>query len=221
MKNKKILKIVLITVLLMLITFAIWFIRKFIIMNKIAKASEKWNNATNYSLEFNQREAFGEYYTKDGKYLFIMNTEDEKGAIKEGVVCWYDDETKEYITIDKVSNNTTVSISTSEEAMRGFGWIAKPNVIVENNFMAKIKAIFEYKLKIEDIDGKECYTVMSKYTDTKQCHDKESGLPIKIICNANSEDEANKSYIIYKDWKFNEVDDKEVIRPDTTKYNVD
>jgi len=179
MKNKKILKIVLITVLLMLITFAIWFIRKFIIMNKIAKASEKWNNATNYSLEFNQREEESD----------LMN------LLNNGV--YYSD-----LLVENLYANTNYQTQIDETT--------------GNEIKLTARA-----LKIEDIDGKECYTVMSKYTDTKQCHDKESGLPIKIICNANSEDEANKSYIIYKDWKFNEVDDKEVIRPDTTKYNVD
>ena len=109
MKKKKILKLLAIIVLILFVICIIYFIRNFIIINKLARTYEKFFSSNNYSYSAvignNNLETF-EYYYKEGKKLEIWK--DENDVVN--AMTWYDENTQEKIFIypDKLTAEITV-----------------------------------------------------------------------------------------------------------------
>ena len=106
MKRKEILKIILIVIILILIAFVIYFIRNYIIINKIATKQSEITSSSNYSyiseLYKGEDKTVIEYYYKDGININIL----KKNNIESEVI-WYDENNKEQITmqVDKLTAN--------------------------------------------------------------------------------------------------------------------
>ncbi len=208
MKKKKILRIILSIIILILIALAIYFIRNYIILDKIATKQSEFISSNNYSyiseLYTGRDKTVIEYYYKDGININILKEND-----LDNDVIWYDENTKEQITMN--SNKLTASVITTENGFR----CSMPSQIVENNVNDKMTLASRVFISYDEVNGEKCYVIkrLIGVTSTIQYVSVESG---QILRTALPDDKA----IEYKELKINELTDKDVKRPDLTGYKV-
>lgn len=209
MKKKKILKIILSITILILIVLAIYFIRNYIIINKIATKQSEFMSATNYSyiseLYTGTEKTVIEYYYKDGININILKRND-----LEYEVIWYDENNKEQITMKP--NELTASVITTENGFR----CSMPSQIVEkNNIDYKLNLALRSLISYDEVNGEKCY-VTKRFlgvTTTIPYVSVENGQVLKLALS-------NDKSIEYKELKINELTDDDVRRPDLTGYEV-
>ncbi len=208
MEKKKVLKIILLIILLILVLFAIHTIRNYIILDKIVKKQAEIQNSTNYSFvieNYSENEKFieskSEVYYKDGKCVRTIKKENED------LLFWSDNNTKEEIFVNK-----NLSIATIHELSSNTS--DAPTFITENSvFLAMFSLILS-----DEINGEECY-VINNICDPTYIS-KENGTMLKTIRMGGQDGEEFEIVTEYRNWKFDEVTDEDVARPDLSKYKV-
>lgn len=213
MKKKRILKIILFVLFILLIVFMIYFIRNYVIISKIAKKQEIFTGVKNYSLVL-EADSDGneenltriEQYYKDGKAMQIIKKSDEILFVN-----WYDEDTKEYITMSPTEG--FASIETTE-----LSFILQIPTLA-NSVAEKVNWALISFISSKEVNGEECYlldwgakTYISKETGIRV--KEENGTSVK----ADGTEHKNLQYI--KEVKINELVDEDVSRPDLTGYEI-
>lgn len=208
MEKKKVLKIILGIIVLIVIACAIYFIRNYIIINKIATKQSEITSSNNYSyiseLYTGEDKTVIEYYYKDGININIL----KKNNIESEVI-WYDENNKEQITmqVDKL----TANVSNTENGFK----CSMPSQIVENNINDKIDLALRSLISYDEVNGEKCYAIKRfiGVTTTIPYVSVKNGEVLKIALPDNKA-------IEYKEFKINNLTDEDVKRPDLTDYKV-
>lgn len=205
MKNKKELKIFLAITLVIVIILVIYFGRNFIIINNISKKEEKLMQYKNYSynIQGNSGTTTEKYY-KNGISKKIIKTADST------LITWKNENTKEEITY--FPNTMKADTGINE---KGIDKEQIPTLNSGNNLIIA----FMSNISSDKINGEECYVV--KWNKETTYISKENGIVLKRIGGVIMQDGIEtKTTVEYKNWKFNEVTDEEMKKPDLTGYDV-
>ncbi len=214
MNKKKILKIVLFIILLLVIIFAIHTIRNYIIVNKIIAMQTELLKSTNYSYvseSYTENDEIerqiNEVYYKDKKYIRNMKT--------KNIYIWSDEETKEQIMIVQDKNIAMISKDTMGiESYIPFLMDASSTIGQKIGF-----AIFSFITSTE-VNGEKCYVVNWGF-GAKDYIAKNDGRELRVMNGQIGKDGKSYDLIVdYKEWKFNEIKDEDVARPELTGYEI-
>lgn len=202
MKNKKILKTIVIILLLFIIIFGIYIIRNYIILKKISKLSEQTNTysfVSKYHQEFeddtNSDTTFECSY-KDGISKIIIKDDDGNDYCIE----WYNKNTDEYINVFPKSmtyNNIATKNSGIITTNVAYPFLDSPH----KNILYTICPI-----RSTEINGEKSYSIYSNLAYVSAGN----GRLLKFGRNG-------KNVIEYSNFKT-EVSDEEVSKPDLTDY---
>ena len=212
MKNKKVLKILLIIIFILIIAFAIYLLRNFIILSKIQENQSMLLQSNNYSFvrevyTYEENNNIMECFYKDGKHMLILARTDT--SIKS--IQWYDENTNELISIEPDTNEALVT------TFETIPWDFMPAFEIDNMF----KSIITSKISSGNINGIECYIVQNE--GVIRYISKTDGTILKIIDKRMSikvNEEVYDYVVEYKDWKINELTDEDLIKPDLSQYEV-
>lgn len=200
MKMKNIWKIIIVIVLILIIIIGAHFIRNYIIVSKIAKKQEIMNNYSliieNYNLkENNEDNLIIERKYKDGKIVQIFRKSGNE-ILKD----WYDEETKELITIA----NGVATIRKDKG-----GPITFNPTMGYDNIQNKIDAIFGAIISKQEFNGEKCYVLNNGIEEYISI---ETGRRIKQV-NVDNVWE-------YKELNVNTLTDEDVARPNLEGYEI-
>ena len=145
-----------------------------------------------------------EHYYKDGKSKMVVDNGENK------ITVWYDEQTKENIFLNETTKEATV---TTSEFMLG------NELLYFQDEENKIYYAMTSFIINSNIDEKECYEIIN-LNDVSYIN-KEDGTVLKgVYKGAIVNDEKCDSITEYKDWKFNELTDEEMERPNLEGYEV-
>ena len=215
-KNHKVLKIMLLIILLILIIFIINTVRNYIIISKIFDKQLELAKITNYSFTKEQyteskesEKIVLEFYRKNNNHMMVSKKTD--GTL----ITWSNEETKESIimmpnTMQAVVNNV------------GGVYIDIPATVhsdSENTEGIKLMCSALSIILPDKIDNEECYYMnLSGY---EMWVSKDTGLRLKEYQgHENIDGKKHKCVIEYKNYKFNEVKEEDVARPNLTGYEI-
>ena len=205
MDKKKFMKIALIIVLALVVVLLIYIIRNMIIINNIITFQETISSNNNYSFEIakNDSNSKMEQYYKDGISMMILKENDKTKSI-----VWLDKSIPEYIEMNP--SELTASISKLDVIVGNE--LPLTNVYTkELTFTEKLKMALTSFIGSEKINGESCYVVHSE--GSIYYIQKDSGLVLKITNGPDSTTE-------YSNWKFNEITDKDISRPNLVGYTT-
>lgn len=219
MKKNKVLKIILIVVLVLIAIVAIYILRNYIIISKISNKQKELANKTNYYYKF---ETYG-IEEKDDKTITECYYKDGKGIEKYGnqkygyCIEWFDNNTKEKIVID--TSKSTAKIYEGKESSFMLPIVTFDKSTVKDKLEDSISYI-----TYEDINGKKCYKIKPLQgviiTSNIYYINAENGAWARISMGNIKGNENNIRILDYIDYKFDEVTDEDVKRPDLTGYEV-
>lgn len=199
--------IIAVIALLVLINFA----RNLVIINDMIAKQKEFKNSTNYSYMSTYYDSNNEedkvniqISYKDGISRMVLNNG------KDDITVWYNEETKECIFLNEGTKEATV---TTSEFMIGDELLYFYD---EDNKMyyALISLIVN-----SNINGNDCYKIIQSNYNTYI--NKEQGTVQKeVYKGAIVNDEKCDTITEYKDWKFDELTDEDMARPDLTGYTV-
>lgn len=206
-KNHRIIKAILILIIIALVLFLVNFARNFIIVNKIIEAQVELRDKTNYSYTIEDYPGNNEndktivkYFYKDGKCMLVTNSG----------IRWQDEKTKEMIVMSPTELKAIVT--SSETKLLGMPTFPNEN----NNFL---RLSFMYLITNDIVEGQECYKI--RYMDEVRWVSKENGTILKDMYGktvVNGEEYENVKY--FKDWKFDQLTDNDLLRPNLIGYDV-
>lgn len=200
-----------IIVAIVAVLFLINFVRNLVIINDIIAKEKEFKDSTNYSYtsimyDSNDEEnrVTIEHYYKDGKSKMVVDNGENK------ITVWYDEQTKENIFLNETTKEATV---TTSEFMLG------NELLYFQDEENKIYYAMTSFIINSNIDEKECYEIIN-LNDVSYIN-KEDGTVLKgVYKGAIVNDEKCDSITEYKDWKFNELTDEEMERPNLEGYEV-
>lgn len=200
-----------IIVAIVAVLFLINFVRNLAIINDIIAKEKDFKYSTNYSYtsimyDSNDEEnrVTIEHYYKDGKSKMVVDNGENK------ITVWYDEQTKENIFLNETTKEATV---TTSEFMLG------NELLYFQDEENKIYYAMTSFIINSNIDEKECYEIIN-LNDVSYIN-KEDGTVLKgVYKGAIVNDEKCDSITEYKDWKFNELTDEEMERPNLEGYEV-
>lgn len=207
----KILLGIVIVIVALVILFLINFIRNLVILNDLIAKELSFKNSTNYSYTSvyydtsdEDNKVIIEIYYKDGKSKMILDSGKDK------IIVWYDEKTKENIFLNEATKQASV---TSSEDMLGDELLYFYD---EDN---KIYYAMTSFITNSEIDGQKSYKIVNS-NDVSYIN-KEDGTVLKnVYKGAIVNDEKCDSVTEYKNWKFNELTEEEMERPNLAEYTV-
>ena len=177
------------------------------IINKIvAKQKENVNRQNNsYTVQSNSSEnTMTKIYYKDGTRIYVIQNNDRSA------IMWSDSNTKEMIAM--VPNTLKATI----EKYDGYDLASIPYLLDEA--MSRILK-FSSIITSDTVNGEECYKVSS--LGQKLWFSKSTGMIVKEMNGTVVKDGKEMSYVSeFKDWKFNQLTDIDVTRPNLIGYEV-
>lgn len=204
---KKFLKVLLIIICVLIVLLMIHFVRNYIIIKDVLVKTKQYEGVTNFYYEIKNTEddKTAKIYTKNYKKDMISLVEIENGD--RSIKIWKD-----------VSNNESVVIFTGKgEALIGTeDTVLEPQIpLFEGNpYVSLISLVYS-----EKIDGQDC--VVIQIGESKWWINKETGLYAKIQSGTQYVDGEESPIVVeYKNWKINQLTDKDVEKPDLTGYKV-
>lgn len=212
---KRILKKVFLGIIVIIVALAILFllnfIRNIIIINDIIEKESKFKDSTNYSYSSSHHSENNEddkitidIYYKDGKSKMILDNG------KNEIRVWYDEDTKENIFIAEDAKKA--SVTTSE-------FVLGNEVIYFYDEENKITYALTSFIVNSKLDGKECYKVT--HSNEEIYINKEDGTILKDIDkDVKVDGKKSKTITEYSNWKFDELTDEEMQKPDLTGYTI-
>lgn len=206
-KKHTILKVVLTIIIVALVLFIIHFARNYIIVDNIMAKQENLKKSTNYSFEMNytNQNTTMKYYRKDNAMILVKDSNTGK------VVIWSDKDRKETIYLNLRELTATVN---HEEVIDSF-YNLKPVGLVRNTEETR-GFDFMYFITSETVNGRDCYKVSWIFGGETAWYDKENGIMLKMTTEGQKEDYVTE----YSNWKFNELTDEDMSRPNLMGYEV-
>lgn len=177
------------------------------IINKIVAKQKENVNRQNYSytVQSNSSEnTMTKIYYKDGTRIYVIQNNDRSA------IMWSDSNTKEMIAM--VPNTLKATI----EKYDGYDLASMPYLLDEA--MSRILK-FSSIITSDTVNGEECYKVSS--LGQKLWFSKSTGMIVKEMNGTVVKDGKEMSYVSeFKDWKFNQLTDIDVTRPNLIGYEV-
>ena len=177
------------------------------IINKIVAKQKENVNRQNYSytVQSNSSEnTMTKIYYKDGTRIYVIQNNDRSA------IMWSDSNTKEMIAM--VPNTLKATI----EKYDGYDLASIPYLLDEA--MSRILK-FSSIITSDTVHGEECYKVSS--LGQKLWFSKSTGMIVKKMNGTVVKDGKEMSYVSeFKDWKFNQLTDIDVTRPNLIGYEV-
>lgn len=216
MKNKRVLKIIGIILLIIVTLILIHTIRNTIIISNLQNKVTKYSNSNNYHLKSTtyvdeNTTMIINKYQKNEKQLLILEriVNDEKVKISV-----YDSGSR----IDMFTETQDEKVAQLGKANSIIG-IQVLDVLQTDNLWQTILYGLPAIIRTTDIDGYECYTVnnfLSPYylvgeNKTEYNIDKETGLVMKSTIDET---------IAIREYEFDKVDDSIFIEPDISQYTL-
>lgn len=200
-KKFKLLKNVL---LLLILLFVIVIGRKTLILTNISNKVNKIKDTNNYYIKsesfFDGEMTIAETYKKDDKVLIIKNKYSKNNQITSNTI--YKSENEKFMLNDNGKEKTLIKLSDVLIDTPSFN---------SKNFFENIKIALTTNIRKETIKGIECYVIreenIEKFIDTN------TGLTVKMISN-------DADSTINYEYEYGIVQDKDIVRPDTTQYKM-
>lgn len=205
-KKIKLWKKILFLILILIAIYAVFVLRRYIIITSLINKSKNYVNKTNYVTEScslaNDTVTLTKSYNIDGDFLAVHrvysnNIPDvrsltiyKKGDEKLGII---------------QSGEDKVLLETVEVAV-GFSTI---NEFDDIKF--KLPMAFTSKIKTQECNGKECYLIEIE-KDYKIYVEKETGIILRTM---------GMSYITNRKYTFDVVTDENIVKPDTSDCRVE
>lgn len=177
------------------------------IINKIVAKQKENVNRQNYSytVQSNSSEnTMTKIYYKDGTRIYVIQNNDKSAII------WNNSNTKETITIIPNLLKATVQKYDSDDST------SIPYLLDASMSRAlKLSSI----ITSDTVNGEECYKVSS--LGQKLWFSKSTGMIVKEMNGTVVKDGKEMGYVSeFKDWKFNQLTDIDVTRPNLIGYEV-
>ena len=177
------------------------------IINKIVAKQKENVNRQNYSytVQSNSSEnTMTKIYYKDGTRIYVIQNNDRSAII------WNNSNTKEMITIVPNLLKATVQKYDSDDST------SIPYLLDASMSRAlKLSSI----ITSDTVNGEECYKVSS--IGQKLWFSKSTGMIVKEMNGTGVKDGKEIGYVSeFKDWKFNQLTDIDVTRPNLIGYEV-
>ena len=177
------------------------------IINKIVAKQKENVNRQNYSytVQSNSSEnTMTKIYYKDGTRIYVIKNNDRSAII------WNNSNTKEMITIVPNLLKATVQKYDSDDST------SIPYLLDASMSRAlKLSSI----ITSDTVNGEECYKVSS--IGQKLWFSKSTGMIVKEMNGTGVKDGKEIGYVSeFKDWKFNQLTDIDVTRPNLIGYEV-
>lgn len=177
------------------------------IINKIVAKQKENVNRQNYSytVQSNSSEnTMTKIYYKDGTRIYVIQNNDRSA------IMWSDSNTKEMIAM--VPNTLKATITKYD----GYDLASIPYLLDEA--MSRILK-FSSIITSDTVNGEECYKVSS--LGQKLWFSKSTGMIVKEMNGTVVKDGKEMGYVSeFKDWKFNQLTDIDVTRPNLIGYEV-
>lgn len=205
-KKMKLLKKLLLVILALLVVFAIFTLRKYIIITNLINTSKDYISKTNFMVDTygltNDSVVLTKSYCKDGN-LFSTTETLGHNIIEERKITAY----------SKGDEKIVIIQSGDDKVLLSNGNVAPINVNTISEFddiKLRIPLAFTSKITKQNCNGKECYLIeLSK--DYKIWVEKETGIIIR---------EMDIEYITNRTYTFDVVKDENIIKPDTSDCRV-
>lgn len=205
-KKMKLWKKLLLVILALLVVFAIFTLRKYIIITNLINTSKDYISKTNFMVDTygltNDSVVLTKSYCKDGN-LFSTTETLGHNIIEERKITAYSKGDEKIVIIQSGDNKVLLSN----------GNVAPINVNTISEFddiKLRIPLAFTSKITKQNCNGKECYLIeLSK--DYKIWVEKETGIIIR---------EMDIEYITNRTYTFDVVKDENIIKPDTSDCRV-
>ena len=209
-KKHTALKFVLILIIIAIILFLVHYLRNYIIVSKIFNERAKYKDVTNYSYyqtSNDENRVNGvEFYRKDNTAMFVVKN--------QKFVVWSNKDLNQTITLNY---DTMQAIISTEAALSdqfasfepGYNQIALLGDSEEEQTSKGFS--FAYLITSENVNGVDCYKV--SIGKEKAWYSKENGMLMRFINDSLQID--------YSDWKFNELTDTDVARPNLMGFSVE
>ena len=177
------------------------------IINKIVAKQKENVNRQNYSytVQSNSSEnTMTKIYYKDGTRIYVIKNNDRSAII------WNNSNTKEMITIVPNLLKATVQKYDSDDST------SIPYLLDASMSRAlKLSSI----IISDTVNGEECYKVSS--IGQKLWFSKSTGMIVKEMNGTGVKDGKEIGYVSeFKDWKFNQLTDIDVTRPNLIGYEI-
>ena len=203
------LKFVLILIIIAIVLFLVHYLRNYIIVSKIFNERAKYKDVTNYSYCNTQNDGEDavktEYYKKDNTaVIFIKNRNFlvwSNKDLNQSIILNYDK--MEAIVSPDVFLEGTIDSTPVDNGVAVLGMVKDAQMYKGFSFV--------YFITSEKINGVDCYKV--SIGKEKAWYSKENGMLVKYINGSLNAD--------YSDWKFNEVKDEDVARPNLMGFSVE
>ena len=203
------LKFILILVVIAIVLFLVHYLRNYIIVSKIFNERAKYKDVTNYSYyqtSNDENRVNGVQFYKKGNTM-MMVIKDKKCVI------WSNKELNQTILLNYEEMKATITSGVSMP--NSFDSTPSDNataVLGElENAQTSRGFSFVYAITSENVNGVDCYKVC--IGQEKAWYSKENGMLIKYINGSLDED--------YSDWKFNELTDEDVARPNLLGFTIE
>jgi hypothetical protein len=205
-KKMKLWKKLLLVILALLVVFAIFTLRKYIIITNLINTSKDYISKTNFMVDTygltNDSVVLTKSYCKDGN-LFSTTETLGHNIIEERKITAY----------SKGDEKIVIIQSGDDKVLLSNGNVAPINVNTISEFddiKLRIPLAFTSKITKQNCNGKECYLIeLSK--DYKIWVEKETGIIIR---------EMDIEYITNRTYTFDVVKDENIIKPDTSDCRV-
>ena len=177
------------------------------IINKIVAKQKENVNRQNYSytVQSNSSEnTMTKIYYKDGTRIYVIKNNDRSA------IMWNNSNTKEMITIVPNLLKATVQKYDSDDST------SIPYLL--DAYMSRALKLSSI-ITSDTVNGEECYKVSS--LGQKLWFSKSTGLIVKEMNGTVVKDGKEMGYVSeFKDWKFNQLTDIDVTRPNLIGYEV-
>lgn len=177
------------------------------VINKIIANQKENVNMQNYSYTVQSNSTAGmvtKVYYKDGIKMYVVQNNENN------IIIWRNSNTKEMISL------TPNTLKAGVEKYEG----DDPNTIpyLLDEYASKELKLFSI-ITSEKVNGEECYKVSS--LGQKLWFSKSTGMIVKEMNGTVVKDGKEMGYVSeFKDWKFNQLTDIDVTRPNLIGYEV-
>jgi len=205
-KKMKLWKKILLIILLLVVIFAIFVLRKYIIITNLINASKDYVGKTNFTVDTytlsNDTVSLMKIYYKDENFLTTTRTFSHD-VLNERNFSAYNKDDETIIIIQSGENKTAVLNANIAPIY--------VNTISEfDDIKFKIPLAFTSKITTEKCNNKDCYLIeLSK--DYKIWVEKETGIIIRVM---------DIGYIINRNYTFDVVTDEDIIKPDISDCKI-
>lgn len=207
-KKMKIWKKILLLILVLFLLFAIFVVRKYIIVTNLLSASKKYVDKTNYIVEVYSLQSnavnLSKTYYKDGDYLSTVRTYNNNTLDERGLTVY----NKDNKTIGIIQSGEEKIALLQGNVLGASTMVSTFNIFNDTTF--KLQLSLMSKITTDVCNNKECYLIeLSK--DYKIWVEKETGIILREI---------NIDYITNRNYIFDTVTNENIKEPDISDCKI-